>query len=183
MLTHTKFQHVKAVFHHYVHDYILYWSHVSVATLTDGKHAKNVRQSIKKTCREKEKVENKNIGYCKGFCVTRKHKIIRLRLKQHKRKQKKLLFSFKNFSSQQFISFGNLVFVENMKLACVTLYFMSIMIISLFYNFMKKAPRKTCENTVFADLHFFVFLSLYRKMQFSENSHSLMFYVVLFKAR
>ena len=80
MLTHTKFQHVKAVFHHYVHDYILYWSHVSVARLTDGKHAKNVRQSIKKTCREKEKVENKN-GYCKGFCVTRKHKIIRLRLK------------------------------------------------------------------------------------------------------
>ena len=48
---------------------------------------------------------------------------------------------------------------------------------------MKKAPRKTCENTFFVDLHFFVFLSLYRKMQFSENSHPLMFYVVLFKAR
>ena len=45
-----------------------------VCSNTDGRHVKTFCQSIKKNCREKEKVENKNINYCKAFSVIRKRK-------------------------------------------------------------------------------------------------------------
>ena len=71
--SHTKFQKVGTVICQIVHESTSGTGHTCLQQQLTGRHSK-ICQPVQKHCREKEKVENKNIGYCKAFYGTRKRK-------------------------------------------------------------------------------------------------------------